>query len=519
MSILSTQQLLQPIDLDEALREPLPQKFVRGLSAPDFYFALQDVREDSRREALSLALPEQVQGLFDLDVWTASETLDLTRVRDWFAGLLEAMPEARAAIHLRHLDPELLVAIVVSEYTVVPIGPDYERDAPEDEADWQSPDGKFWLWRRATPIGPQAEPAAKVLELLYREDPELAYHVLLQAANGLYSEMEELARQFREARLNDMGFPSQETAIDLWNPRRPRRFATPDIEQPPVFAAGTVLRRMRLREQIEGLPAERQESIAAELILLANGALIGEPEAMRDRQTVDETLSVVAGFLELGLELPEGAGLLATDLVPVFQLGLGRVAPLGRRARALIATGAFDRWGERLTLLTSAEADFLRRLAAPRPRFCDPESGDVEPFRTAEQLEKAERRLTELESAAVFFFGPGGLAAASSAWLDETVLPPREERTLDTLLGTYFARLILRQPAGVEPIAEKDVRTLLRNLENLRGFREGLQKLAGAETPLGAWMHRHADRWIDDLRGAAGDPRLVATVLYRAEGA
>ncbi len=509
-------QLFKPIDLEAVLQGPLPAKAVRDMPSPDVYFALQEVGDDTRREVLALVTSPQLQGLLDLDLWEETR-LDLHRLRDWYHELLVSVPEGRIYVHLRELDVELLTALVVSEYRVFPVGPDFDADAPSADADWQSPDGKFWLYRRATPLNEDSELAGRMLDLLYRNDPERAYGILLEASVGLPSELEETAYRFREARLADLGFPPEEVAQSIWSPAA-RTIASPAVDEgeAPRYVAIEVARGVSLQEHLAALPEDRQRAVGEELVVLANAAIMSEGLRVRKNESVREALAMVSGYLELGLTTEEGRRAVGTNMQQVFRIGLGIVAPLSRRARKLLATGVFDRWGRRLTMLSSAEAAFMTSLAQPHARFAEPSATEprIEAFRSLDQVARAEEALARMEEAATFFFLPQGLANQSKAWEEEDVHPPREERSIHTLAGTMLARLVLRRPLSVEPVTLDDVKKLLASLDRLGDFREGIEKLPAAARPLGQWLARESEKWIADLEAAGGKPQLVTGVLW-----
>lgn len=515
--------LLRPVDLDAALKTGLPAKAIRELSPSDLYFALRETGPDTQAEALALATTEQVQGIFDLDAWEA-DRLNLVAVREWFAGLMGAVPDSRLLLHLKALDPELVVALIMSELMVYPVGPDFEADVPSGEADWQSPDGRFWIWRRATAIGDQAQLAVRVLDVLYREDPDLGMRLLMQATTGLLAEMEETAHQFREARLTDLGFPPYDAAIGLWQPRTPKDPEPPAMEVDESAGrtlAVEVTRRSRFRDRLAALPPEAQAAAQGQLVAIANAALVSEAVPVRDREALTRTIGMVSGFLDLGLELPDGERYLATNLWALFQLGLGRVAPLSRRAVKVLRSHVFDRWGRPFSLLSPGEAEFIRSLSRPHPLFADPAApeGRAVAFANSEQLTTAERTLNMLEAAAAFFFAENGMAETSRGWENpEGVFPPREERTIHTLFGTLLARIVLKQPVNVEPVTRADVAKLLVNVEKLTGFRESLEKLSSTSTALGELIRQDAEPWLQDLKDAAGKVELVSGVLYVEEG-
>jgi hypothetical protein len=88
---------------------------------------------------------------------------------------------------------------------------------------------------------------------------------------------------------------------------------------------------------------------------------------------------------------------------------------------------------------------------------------------------------------------------------------------VETLLGTLLSRIVLQLPPSLEPIAESDVRRLIKSADRLTGFHAAVEGLAAADSPLGLWLRELSERWVESLRGAAGNPRLVSVVLHRPE--
>lgn len=504
-------EFFKPIHIEKALREEaLPQRYIRGLAIADLYFALQEVGEDTRREVLALATPEQVQGILDLDLWQ-SATLDLQRLRGWFHSLFLAVPESRLRVQIGKIDDELLIALILTECQVMPTGHEFETGAPEREADWQSPDGKFWLWRRTRVVSADAELATRLLDILYREDPARAYSLLLEASVGLLTEIEETAYQFRDARLADMGFPPADVASSIWSPKAPRLVSveiSPDVPY-PRYAAARVAERWSLHAYYQSLSSDTQLRLAQELTTLANAVVMTEALPINDRTALERALGMVTGFLDLGFALQKPSPGVPVNLQDLFRLGVGRIAPMGRRARSLLREGVFDRWQRPLTLLRSGEANFLRTLARPHPLFSDPRlpDGRAIPFLREEHLAVAEQTLDRLEKAAGFLLRSVGVASQTQAWEAEELFPPREERTIHTLLGTILARIVLKQKVSVEPISRRDVAVLLKHRNHLEEFRSGLERID-------AWLREEAAAWIEDLRGAGDKPELVTAVLW-----
>ncbi|NJK88871.1 MAG: hypothetical protein HC923_05340 [Myxococcales bacterium] len=201
---------------------------------------------------------DQTRSLFDLEVWSGS-TLSPSDALSWLLGFREAGTEAllrairswdREAVILL-LARRLHVAIKPTEDTPAHEIPSWLQTPDDDLEVVPTPDGRYLIAARR--VDAHAEAEGEVHEL----DEEERAHVLLLVSD-LYADeewehaaslleaamsddsfdLEELALRFRDARNEELGFPSVADAMSIFEPD-----SSPTQARP---AAGPVASDLRL---------------------------------------------------------------------------------------------------------------------------------------------------------------------------------------------------------------------------------------------------------------------------------
>ena len=98
---------------DLILSAPEAERLVQSFTPETLFYTLKEIGVADAGDLLSMALPEQIRWLFDLDCWDKDRP-NLDRMREW----IEAMAEAgrrRMAEGLMELDLEL-VSLLMRQY-------------------------------------------------------------------------------------------------------------------------------------------------------------------------------------------------------------------------------------------------------------------------------------------------------------------------------------------------------------------------------------------------------------------
>src|SRR5215470_17908340 len=98
---------------DLILSAPEAERPVQSFSPETPFYTLKEIGAADASDLLSLALPEQVRSLFDLDCWNKDRP-NFDRMREWIEALSEA-GRLRMADALMELDMEM-VALLLRQY-------------------------------------------------------------------------------------------------------------------------------------------------------------------------------------------------------------------------------------------------------------------------------------------------------------------------------------------------------------------------------------------------------------------
>ncbi|RNC71403.1 MAG: hypothetical protein ED859_04435 [Desulfuromonadales bacterium] len=325
--------------MDLILADPKAKELTRSLPEHDFYWLLADIGINDASELWEFASPEQRTFILDLELWDRWN-FSSAKAYEWLCHLLEAGEEA-VTEQIPYLDLELLLLMLAEE---IAVGGGVGELASDDErtADWDhSFDNVYFITFRNPKHG---RAVGTLLDIIFRNDHEL-YQGLMEGVRGeVGSELEELAFQFRSARLADLGFPELEEAQSLYARLDPATFtladdkkmSAPTAASPPALTghADSLLNRAMSRAW--------SDIIDQELSYLINSALVADGAALHDREAMQRILERVHGYVNIALEHLAGtdeekaSSILAGEhLKRLFQLGFGIVIGLRRRAEGL----------------------------------------------------------------------------------------------------------------------------------------------------------------------------------------
>jgi hypothetical protein len=324
---------------------PAPEALVPALPEAELCFTAKAIGLSESGWLLEHASPEQLVACVDLDAWSGLAP-DPTRLAGWLEALDDAGDETLVRAG-RTLDGELLVLLLRSQAEVFL--------KPSDEG-WSPPagshtlEGQFFL--RARREGDDLAPLLHLLDALFREDYWLYFRLMQGAMWELDAELEEWALRWRTDRLQELGFPPWEEAMQIYGFLRPEQRS----ELPP----GTALElgAWRLPVWIPELPAapdarhaifraaaelgsEERRSFFFAFVALANKLAVADRLPLGDAESIPGAIEKAARIASRGLEhVADANGLTPTEVlrrVPVehlFRVG----ASLDRGARPPVAS-------------------------------------------------------------------------------------------------------------------------------------------------------------------------------------
>ncbi len=354
------------------LAQPDPAGAVAELPVQDLYYLLKEVGLADVQELVELVTPEQFQGFLDLDAWEGDH-LSAAETRPWLAAVLAAGSEKVAQVW-RGLDPELAVLLLARHVRVYDV---VEGDVPEDEEPpfYPTPD-RFFVVKITAEDAEDARIVERTLDDLYREDPELARHLLRAAQSETIAYLEETSGRFRRGRMQDLGYADDHEALAVYQPiavgdvvvgegtadrlAEPQTLPAPLVE--PALRTGflgKVLREVTL--------AEEARRLEGSLVVLLNRVLAADRVRPADVDAARVVAGRAAATLSLGLEAVARADV-QRGLEALRTVALQRLHRVGHTL-GLRLVKLLDTLGPRAARVDEPQLSLIGALREARPAF------------------------------------------------------------------------------------------------------------------------------------------------------
>lgn len=298
-----------PVDARAQLLDllPSPEKLIPELPEAELCFTAKAVGLGDAGWILAHATEGQIQACLDLDVWR-DQAVDPPALSEWFAAFDDAGEETlvRAA---RGIDPELLYMFLRSRIAAQ-LKPNEEGWEPEPGS--QTLEGQFYF--RALAEGDDVSPVSRLLRALFEFDYWLYFRMLQALTWEDPAENEEFALRWRSGRLEDLGFPPWEEAMQVYGFLRPEdRLALPAQVNAltaggwrlpvwiPRLPVATDARHLVFRAAASLDDDERRAFFFA-FIALANQVAVAERMPLGDAESTPRAIEKAAALASRGLE-------------------------------------------------------------------------------------------------------------------------------------------------------------------------------------------------------------------------
>ncbi len=300
---------------------PSPETLIPLLPEAELCFSVKGLGLEDAGWILEHATGTQVVACVDLDAWRG-DLPDREGVYAWLEALADA-GETAVLGAARALDPELLV-LAVRERADVVLKPNEEGWEPPPGA--QTLEGQFYLSARRP--DDDLGPLLKLLGVLFREDYWRYFRLLQGTIWELDPELEVWARRWREGRLQDLGFPPPDEAVDIYAFLRPEdRGRLPEearaldvaawrlpIWTPTLPVAADA--RLPLFRVAGELDAEERRGFLYALVGLANRVAVADRRVLADPDSIPVALERAADLAGEGmLFLARENGVAAADVL------------------------------------------------------------------------------------------------------------------------------------------------------------------------------------------------------------
>jgi hypothetical protein len=503
---------------DLILSSPDAERLVRSFAPETLFYTLKEIGVADAGDLLSLAIPEQVRWLFDLDCWHKDQP-NLVRMREWIEAIAEG-GRKRLADGLMGIDLEL-VSLLLRQYIRV-----HRLDAPQDLADM--PSDRFVQFDEHYLIESIRHDSVhqyllEFLEEAFERDYNYFSALMEEVYWGVQAELEEQAYQFRSARLADHGFPDYYDAQGLFSYINPQKFLElrseylPPLRDPldgngtlpPEMApiSSTAENSLLNMALTAGFAAEGRRQLRSEMAIVSNQVLVARAVDFGDPEAVRGAVEMTHNYLNLGLENLAGGDLgaaiehlRATHLQLLFRLGVSLTIDLRKRAAALIGRlGLTSERPREIIYLDSPHREALVGFLQRQPQFyagLDREGSAVmRDFRSINDLHLGYAILEQLDSLPDLFMSLVGLDIGSARFRANIA---GHEIRLSQILLTTFVRQRMDGRLIFEPI----------EAERLREARAAVMT-AGSPAHLSQQFHQSVRVVLEN--------RLDATVLARSE--
>ena len=463
---------------DLILSSPDAERLVRSFAPETLFYTLKEIGVADAGDLLSLAIPEQIRWLFDLDCWHKDQP-NLARMREWVEAISEG-GRKRLADGLMGIDLEL-VSLLLRQHIRV-----HRLDAPQDMPD--TPSDRFVQFDEHYLIESIRHDAIhqyllEFLEEAFERDYNYFAALMEEIYWGVEAELEEQAYQFRSARLADHGFPDYYDAQALFSYLNPQQFlelrsqyvpplrdaldsngAVPPEMAPVLTAAENSLFNTALTA---GFAAQGQRQLRSEMAMVSNQVLVARSVDFGDPDAVRVAVEMTHDYLNLGLENLAGGDLAAaiehlraTHLQLLFRLGVSLTIDLRKRARELMSRlGLASGRAREILYLDSPYREALAGFLQLRPQLysgLDREgSGALRDFRSIRDLHLGYALLEQLDAVPELFNALVGLDIASARFRASIA---GYEIRLSQILLTMLTRQCLDARLMFEPLEAERLR-------------------------------------------------------------
>ncbi|GMU62913.1 MAG: hypothetical protein AMXMBFR34_46760 [Myxococcaceae bacterium] len=470
---------------------------VATLPAEDVYSTILDVGLADSTELVQWSTAEQFVTYVDLASWQ-KDRVDPLEVLHWLRAARGDDDQAFIQ-KLSSLDIELLELMYKKLARIHDLAENPDVDT--EGVTMETPDGKFLVEFLIEGVD-EAALRRLTFDLMAHNPFELSR--FLEAVRWeLPTEIEEAAYQFRQARLQDLGFPPLEEAAKV--------FAWVDPEKLAPAGGGVGLAAAQghldlVSAAFRGLDEVERQNLEAEVRALVNCVLVAEAAEPGDPGAIRQYSEYARDILDLGLEhltggrAEQAGGAVRTrPLKEIFQLGFSLTLKLKRQVEKLAKEeGAKfgDTW-----LALDEEAAALNALLRRRPlKAVKVPGADPVPFRSKKELHEAGELLERVRAqrtvlSALLGSSPGDVVARFGVSLAE--LTPQR------LFGAVVARAEVEGVVDAAPFPELFLTELCTRLFEERGpavvlreaaGRRALDALRGSLTQAGAELDTMAQR-------------------------
>ncbi len=393
------------------LEEVDGKALVRSIAAEEVYSAIIEVGLADSTDVVQLSTPEQFRTYVDLAAWQ-KDRMDPLEVLHWLRAA-RGSDDREFIRKLQGLDLEVIEFMYRKLTTVHDLqeNPDIDTEGVTME----TPDGAYLLEFRIDGVDEAA--LRRLTQDIMANNPFELSRFLEAIRWEMMTELEETAFQFRQSRLQDLGFPPLEDAARVFAWIDPASFTVPAASAALTAASG---RPDFVGAMFKGLDANERQNLEGEVRYLVNCVLVAEGAEPGDPDAIRKFSEAARDLLDLGLEhLTGGDADRAHEVVrektlrELFQVGFSLTLKLKRQAEKM-AHEPGSKFAE-TWLALDEETAFLAALMRRRPLKALKVPG-AEPvsFRSKRELVEAEAMFARIRAQRAVLNGLLGASPAAT---------------------------------------------------------------------------------------------------------
>lgn len=454
------------------------QYLVQGMPVEELFWTIKAIGPRETLQIIGMALPEQIQFIFDLD-WWKKDNLAAEKVAAWLILLFEAGDDTAGTwIDWIAGQDETLLPLILRQFIRVQKRPD-DMDI-QDARDMLPPftlDDVYFIAFKKDELAPLM---SRILTEIMARSEGLYRDTLETILEETPTEGLEAAFRLKNARLSDFGIPDYYSSLDIYAPITQKQIRKVEDSRYTIRGAGEELMPAFIPTLYMGnYPALRDAimviagSAAMERVIFewagaANKVLMADAVDLDDPEAQKRTLTSVAAALNLAIEIVTagGQGALPADILresaleDLIRLANTKTRALRSKVRRMMDAGVIsiefshlpDQWEYLLEGL----------IITPRPRLWNPTAGDYEDFDSLASVNHAEGQLKEIETWGLMM---AKLEPHWSKWRDalsfkRTNLRQFRELNWPQALLTALANKALGGELVIRPVREKDLMRL-----------------------------------------------------------
>ena len=300
---------LPTVDLDQILETAHPKKDFQALAPQVLYFSLKDKGLEDSLSALPFVSKEQFVKLMDYDAWERGE-LSPKRMFQWL-DLYKKIEPKQMVERYRDLEEEYQIA-TLSPYVRAYTEEEFEKMSDAEQDSLFSFPGKEIHFSIVGLDEKTTESVLNFFEIAGEFEIEYAVSLLAHLTYDPPVEQEELLAQFRNARLEEDGFVTEEEARSIFYPIDTKSmerkieeiFASVSRETSkiPSFTESEDFLQSVLM-QVETTYPEDLARIKQSLLFLVNAVSAAVQADVSDVPEMKQLMKVSSGTVSLGLDL------------------------------------------------------------------------------------------------------------------------------------------------------------------------------------------------------------------------